>query len=136
MVIDKDGLAAVRTQRALYTNPEFIRTLCDDICVPPMYERYGEYTDKLDTGLYLIGWRIEPTPDGFKAMGLTYITVDEMSPLISTGGAVGLDHIMWRSAIQWATRLHNIYIEEKPKALVRTGITQQFIDFYEEYLLP
>jgi hypothetical protein len=136
MVIDSDGFKAVQIQRALYTNPEFMQTLCADICTPPIYERYGEYSERLDSGLYLIGWRIEPVPADYKVAEPQFITADEMTPLIAMGGAVGIDHIMWRSAVAWARRVHWIYMKEKPLTISRTGIEREFVEFYEEYLLP
>jgi hypothetical protein len=136
MGIDNDGLKTVQLQRALYTNREFMQTLCEDICAPPIYERYGEYTERLDSGLYLIGWRIQVAPADYKTGERQYITCDEMTPYVFTGGAVGIDHIMWRSAAAWARRVHWMYMKEKPSTISSTGIKRDFIAFYEEYLLP
>ena len=136
MVIDEEGYKYVRMQRALYTNPEFVVVLCNDICTVPPYDRYGAYTERLDVGLYLMGWRIEPATVDFKIENRQFITSDEMTPGILFGGAVGVDNIMWRSAAAWAKRVNAIYKKSKIYPVSINEIDKQFLEFYEEYLLP
>lgn len=137
MIMDEAGFKAVEIQRALYTNPEFVRHLCYDICTEPPYDKYSVYARRLDSGLYLMGWRIEQAPDTYKTWENMYITSDEMTPFYSVGGAVGADHIMWRSAAAWAKRVNFIYRSTKAfRKNPYTSDPNEFLNFYEEYLLP
>ena len=136
IVANADAYTEVRRQRVCFTEKSFTRNLYQDVVPAPQWildVDKNDYLNRVDAGLYYVGWHIDEKTNLASPDGLVFTTSDQWVKITID------DALMWRSANIWATEMRRLYIHLVQETAFMRPIAKElsgFIEFYQEFFLP
>lgn len=136
IVANAEAYKEVRRQRVCFTEKTFHRNFWRDVVPEPNWlvsSYWDEYNNRIEAGLYYMGWHIDEKTGLASPEGLMFTTRDEWVKLACD------DSLMWRSANIWATELRRLYVHLVQEEAFSRPIAKDlngFIEFYQEFFLP